>query len=87
MTGEEPDPRETRDLLIAFTRMEAKVDIALAQHGAKLDEIAKDVTDHETRVRVIEGRSTVSPTGLWTTVLGAITAFGLLATLYDRFIT
>lgn len=84
MTDDE-EHRETRDLLIAFTRMEAKVDIALAQHGAKLDEIAKDVIDHETRVRVIEGRSTVTPTGLWTTVLGALTAFGVLATLYDRF--
>ena len=82
---DDEDQRESRDLLIAFTRMEAKVDIALAQHGAKLDEIVKDVTDHETRVRVIEGRSTVTPMGLWSAVLGAITAFGLLTTLYDRF--
>jgi len=72
-------------LLVAFTRMETKVDVVLTQHGAKLE-------DHETRLRRVEdrrvadpnrvdsiereldevaARPTVSPRALWTGLVGA----------------
>lgn len=54
-----PTPASTEAaLLIAFTRMEAKVDVALAQHGADLKAHADDLTDHETRLRNLEARPT-----------------------------
>ena len=66
------------NLLIAFTRMETKVDVVLTQHGQKLE-------DHEARLRVVEDRRTVSPTALWTAVttgaglvFGAVTLFSNL---------
>lgn len=55
-------------LLLAFTRLEAKVDVALTQHGADLKNHAEDLKDHEARLRILEGRSTVSPRTLWTVV-------------------
>lgn len=62
-------------LLIAFTRMETKVDVVLSQHGAKLE-------DHEARLRAVEDRRTVSPTGLWAAVTtGAGLVFGALTIL------
>lgn len=53
-------------------RLEAKVDVALAQHGSRLDTHASNLADHETRLRVQEARRTVSPTGLWSAVLGGV---------------
>ena len=55
-------------LLLAFTRLEAKVDVALTQHSADLKDLSRDRDDHETRLRALEGRPTVSPKALWTTV-------------------
>jgi hypothetical protein len=62
-------------VLVALTRMEAKVDIALAQHGAEIKNQGEAVVDHEARIRALESRSTVSPRTLWTTV---VTASGLI---------
>lgn len=45
------------NLLVAFTRMETKVDVVLTQHGAKLE-------DHETRLRKVEDRPHIDPTKL-----------------------
>lgn len=65
------------NLLVAFTRMETKVDVVLSQHGQKLD-------DHEARLRVVEDRKTVSPLALWTSVCSAAAfAVGLL-TIFDK---
>jgi hypothetical protein len=61
-------------LLVGMTRLEAKVDVVLAQHGAKIDAHASDLQDHEERLRVLEARPTVSPRVLWTTVASIITA-------------
>jgi hypothetical protein len=62
---------------VVLARLEGKVDVALAQHGAKLDSHAAEILDHETRLRAVEQKPTVSPATLWTVVLGA---GGLLAT-------
>lgn len=59
------------DLLIAFTRLEGKVDVALAQHGADLAVHGRELSDHETRLRALENTPTVSPRALWTTVASA----------------
>lgn len=42
-------------------RLEAKVDVALAQHGARLDNHANDLRDHEARLRTQEAREYVTP--------------------------
>jgi hypothetical protein len=77
LTTSTTSPTEA-SLLVAFTRMETKVDVVLTQHGAKLE-------DHETRLRVVEDRRTVSPAALWTAVttgaglvFGAVTLFSNL---------
>jgi len=72
-------------LLVAFTRMETKVDVVLTQHGAKLEDhetrlrVVEDrpsaspteLADHDLRLRSVEGRATVSPRALWTGLIGA----------------
>lgn len=79
-------PTTQPEILVALTRMEAKVDVALAQHGAKIDSLTADGQDHEVRLRAIESRPTVTPGGLWAAVLGGIGGFVALSTLYERFI-
>lgn len=59
------------ELLIAFTRLEGKVDVALTQHGADIAVLSRESKDHETRLRALENTSTVSPRTLWTVVASA----------------
>lgn len=59
-------------LLVGLTRLEAKVDVALAQHGADIQNHKTQINDHEARIRVIEARSTVSPRVLWTVVSSGV---------------
>lgn len=65
-------------LLVAFTRLEAKVDVALAGHGADIRELKTDRDDHEARLRVQEAKKTVSPRDLWLAVSGAIATSWIL---------
>lgn len=67
------------DVLVSLTRMEAKMDVALAQHGAKISAHGDALDDHEERLRVVESRKTVSPGALWATVGSAVAAFGVAA--------
>lgn len=76
---EEAATTEAHAVLVAVTRLEAKVDVALAQHGARLEEHSRGISDHEERLRAVEARKTVSPAGLWTAVASAVAAFGVLA--------
>ncbi|UIW13438.1 membrane protein [Arthrobacter phage Amyev] len=82
-----PSKTET-DLLIAFTRLEGKVDVALAQHGADIAIHGKEIQDHEARIRALESTPTVSPRALWTTVASAaglaIAAFPLIQQIITR---
>ena len=52
------DPANAPDaaVLVAITRMEAKVDVALAQHGADIKSQGRDLEDHEARIRLLEAR-------------------------------
>lgn len=72
-------------LLIAFTRLEGKVDVALAQHGADIKAHSEDLADHEARLRVLEATPTVSPKTLWTAVVSASGIVFSALTLIDRF--
>jgi hypothetical protein len=45
-------------------RLEAKLDVALAQHGARLDEQAKDLVEISTRLDRIEDRPVATPEGM-----------------------
>lgn len=86
-------------------RLEAKLDVAIAQHGAaiegharRLNDVEQEVRkmqedprvdpqaiqDHETRIRVQERKSTVSPRALAATVAGVLGAAGALAPFLDR---
>lgn len=56
--------------LVALTRLEAKVDVALTQHGADLKAQGRDIADHEERLRVVEQRPYVAPKTLWSAVVG-----------------
>jgi hypothetical protein len=72
MSATDPTPSKTEtDLLIAFTRLEGKVDVALAQHGADIAVHGREIKDHETRLRALENTPTVSPRTLWTVVASA----------------
>lgn len=70
------------ELLLAFTRLEAKVDIVLVQHGQRLEdhelrlravEDRPALTDHEERLRAVEARPVFSPWKLWLAFAGAVT--------------
>lgn len=63
-------PEEAR-LLIAIARLEAKLDVALAQHSASIAQHDEAIEDHEARLRHLEETPTVSPSKLWTTVSAA----------------
>lgn len=71
-------PDQTSSIEVMFARLEAKLDVHLAQHGAQLDEHTRVVADHETRLRAVEVKPSVSPRALWMTAVGA---GGLLAAL------
>lgn len=71
MPTSDPNSKTDTELLIAFTRLEGKVDVALAQHGADIAMHGRDISDHETRLRALENTSTVSPRTLWTVVASA----------------
>lgn len=80
------DNTNGQDLLIALTRLEAKVDVVLAQHGADLRAHGQDLADHEARLRVIEQKPTVSPRVLWTVTASAITLIcAVVGTLFAIF--
>jgi len=78
--GSSPPPVEPADpqtaLLVALARLEAKVDLVIGEHTTK-------IADHENRIRTVEQKSTVSPLGLWTAVLGALGGAGVLVTLWN----
>lgn len=67
MTPPAPDSEEST--AVALARMETKLDLVIGQHSTQL-------SDHETRLRVVEDRRTVSPTGLLSAAVGIITVLG-----------
>ncbi|MDG4792709.1 hypothetical protein [Micromonospora sp. WMMD1082] len=60
-TTDPVDPSGTASMLIILARLEGKVDVVTAQHGAKLDEHARRLGDVETRLRAEEARPSTAP--------------------------
>jgi hypothetical protein len=71
-------------VVLAVARVEAKIDVVLAQHETKIAAHGDDLADHETRLRDLERRSTVSPRTLWTTVSGAAVLLVSLSPVLTR---
>lgn len=72
-------------LRVMLARLEGKVDAALAVQGARVEEHAVDLKDHEARLRVVESKPTVSPRLLWTGLVSAVLAVSAASPLLDRF--
>ncbi|AWY06654.1 tail needle protein [Microbacterium phage Zeta1847] len=68
-------------VVAAIARLEGKVDVALALHGADLRELRHDRDDHEVRIRAQEARKTVSPRDLWVGLGGAAATGAALASI------
>ncbi|WP_229398158.1 hypothetical protein [Micromonospora okii] len=51
----------TASMLIILARLEGKVDVVTAQHGAQLAEHARRIDDSEARLRAVEARPPVAP--------------------------
>lgn len=84
-----PDGPENTALLVAFARLEGKVDLTLAElvvlkatdadHENRLRSIeARPIPDAETdkRVRALEDRRTISPAQLWAGLVGVTGVIG-----------
>ena len=87
MTATVPGPRsgpDTDSVPVMLARLEGKVDVALAQQGAKLDGHAAEIADHESRLRAVEAKPTVSPRTLWTVIGSVIAAFATISPLLER---
>lgn len=69
------DGDERTTLILWLARLEAKVDVALAQHGAAIEELKRADADKETRIRFLEQLPRLSAKALWAAVA---TAAGLL---------
>lgn len=75
-------------------RLEAKIDVALANHSNELSNTNRRVSNVEdandalsTRVTTLENSNFVTTKGLAATILGSITAVGGFIALLDRLMT
>lgn len=90
MTATPPEPvvGASGEVVPAWAiRMEAKIDVALTQHTARLDNHAQDIADHEARLREVEQRKTVSPWQLWLAISGGIGALGAVIAVVVSLLT
>ena len=69
---------------VTLARLEAKIDVVLAQHETKIDQHTDDLQDHEIRLRTLESTPTVSPRVLWTTVASVVAVIGTAAPLISH---
>lgn len=82
-----PSPRigpDTDSVPVTLARLEGKVDAALAQQGVTIAGHAVDIADHETRLRAVEAKPTVSPRTLWSVVVGAVGVLATISPLLER---
>ena len=68
-----PDDGGSVSVLVAIARLEGKVDAALAQQAARVDEHSRRLEDTEGRLRLLESTPTVTPRAMWT-ALGTLAA-------------
>lgn len=71
-----PTSEET-EIRVLLARFETKLDLVIGQHDARL-------SDHETRIRVVERRKVVTPTGLLSAAVGVVTVLGGFVLFIDR---
>jgi hypothetical protein len=62
---------------VTLARLETKIDLVLSQHGQRLE-------DHESRIRSVEERKTVSPSQLLASSATVIALMGGTFTILDR---
>lgn len=62
---------------VMLARFETKLDLVLGQHRTEL-------TDHETRLRVVEERKSVTPAQMLATSVGIVAVLGGGMTILDR---
>ena len=72
---------EASSVQVTLIRLEAKVDVALTKQSATLETHTSDLADHETRLRAVEAKPTVSPRQLWSTVCAGVGVLAALAPL------
>lgn len=77
-------PEAADSVPVTLARLEGKVDAALAQQGVTIAGHAADIADHETRLRAVEVKPTVSPRQLWTVIGSAVAVFATLSPLLER---
>lgn len=58
------DRRQTPAIEVMFARLEAKLDVALAQHGAKIEQHGQEISELRTLYRKMEDRPIAQPEGL-----------------------
>ncbi|WNN93669.1 membrane protein [Arthrobacter phage CallinAllBarbz] len=77
---------DNSQMLVALTRMEAKMDVGFAQVVADNKKHSADLVDHEARIRTLEQTPTVSPRTLWTTVTAGGGFIVALLTIIEKFV-
>lgn len=77
-------PAADEEMPVWAVRLEAKVDVALARQGDRLDRHGDAIDDHETRLRAIETKPVVTPNGLIGALLATVTLLGGFVAFFDR---
>lgn len=92
--SDSPVPPTEDDVPNWAVRLEAKIDVALANHSNELSNTNRRVSNVEdandalsTRVTTLENSNFVTTKGLAATILGSITAVGGFIALLDRLMT
>lgn len=86
-----PVPADLGDVRVWFARLEAKLDVALATHGARLEQHGRDISQlchdvegHDSRLRELETRPVVSPKAVWTAIGTLAACVAVLLPVLDR---
>lgn len=77
MPDTKAEAHDALEVRVMLARFETKLDIVLGQHEVTLK-------DHESRLRVVEDRKTVSPTALLASSATVIALIGGVFTILDR---
>lgn len=76
----ETSPADELKFHVTLARLETKIDLVLSQHGQRIE-------DHESRIRAVEERKTVSPSQLLASSATVIALMGGTFTVLDRVFT
>lgn len=71
---------------VALARLEAKLDVALADHSARIREGERRRDDHEDRLRFLEARPVVQPKHVYASIMVGIPILGLIETAVLAFL-